>query len=70
MNFPENDEKTRYKGSHRDLASVWEAFKCWLSKRVLNWPFSESGISKFFTVSNFGNAVAMAIIFFFKMFKI
>ena len=53
INFPENDDKTWWKHSHWDVASIWDAFTCWLSKRVLKQPFLESGPSKSFTVSNF-----------------
>ena len=42
----------------------------WLSKRFLKRCFLESGLTKFFTVCNSGNTLAMTIIFFFKMFEI
>ena len=67
--FPENDETTRQKRSHRDFVSIWDAFTCWLSKRVLKKRLLESGLTKIFTVSTFGNTLAMTIILFFKTFK-
>ena len=70
INFPENDEKTWQKRSDGDLASILDAFTCWLSKRVLKERFLESGLTKIFTVSSFLNTLAMTIILFFKMFKI
>ena len=56
--------------SHGDLGSIWDAFTYCLSKRVLKGRFLESGLTKIFTVCNFGNTLAMTIIFSFKMFKI
>ena len=52
------------------FASNWDTFTCWLSKDVPKRGFSQSGMTKFFTVCNFGNILAMTIILFFKMFKI
>ena len=43
---------------------MWGAFTCSLSKRVLKQSFLESGLTKFFTVCNFGNTLAMTSIFF------
>ena len=68
--FPEKDQKTWQKRSHGGLASIWNAYTCCLSKRVLKRRFLESGLTKTFTVSSFGNTLAMRIIPFFKMFKI
>ena len=70
INFPENDETTWQKRSHRDFASVWGAFTYWLSNRLLKWRFLESGLTKIFTVSNFRNTLAETIILFFKIFQI
>ena len=70
INFNEYDEKTWYKCCHGYIASIWDAFTCWLSKRVLKRRFLESALSKFFTVCNFSNTLAMMITVCFKMFKI
>ena len=70
INFNENDEKTWYKRSHGDFASIWEAFTCWLSKRVLKRRFLERALSKFFTICKFGNTLALTINIWFKRFKI
>ena len=43
-------------------------FTCSLSKRVLKRRFLESGLTKIFTVCNFGTILPMTIIFSFKMF--
>ena len=52
------------------MVSIWDAFACWLSKRVLKKRFLESGLSKIVNVSNLENTFAMSIILFFKTFKI
>ena len=52
-----------YKRSQEDFASIWDAFTYWISKRFLKQHFSESGLTKIFTVYNFGNTFAMTIIF-------
>ena len=70
INFPEKNEKTWSKRSHGAFASIWDAFTCWLSMRALKRRLLGSGLSKFFTACNFGNILAMTIIFCFKMFKI
>ena len=70
INFPQNDENTWKKRSHGDFVSFWDTFTFLLSKRVPKRGFSQSGLRKLFTVSNFGNTLAMTIIFEFKMFKI
>ena len=62
--------KKMIKRSHGDFASIWDAFTCFLSKRVMKRRFLESGLTKIFRVSNFGNALAMTINFFFKIFEI
>ena len=46
-----------------------DAFTCSLSKRVLKRSFLESGLTKIFTVSNFGNTLAVTIMFFPKSLK-
>ena len=56
--------------SHVDFASSWDAFTCSLPKLVLNRCFLESVLIKIFTIFNFGNTLAMSIMFYFKMFKI
>ena len=43
---------------------------CWFLKEFLKSCFLDSGLTKFFTLCNFRNKVGMAIILFFKMFKI
>ena len=68
-NFPEKDEKTWSKCSHREFACIWKAFTCWLSRLVLKRRFLETGLNKIFTVSNFGKTLAMTNIFSSKMFK-
>ena len=70
ITLPENHEKTLQKCSHGDFASIWNAYTCWLSKRVLEPRLLESGLNKIFTVCNFGNILAMTIILFSKLFKI
>ena len=70
INFNENDEKTWLNCSHWYFANIWDTFTCCLLKRVLKWCFSESPLAKFFTVCNFGNTLAIRIIFSFKMFNI
>ena len=62
--------KTWKKLSHGDLPTIWDAFTCSLSKRVPKPRFFECGLTKIFTVCDFGNTLAMTIKFFFKMFKI
>ena len=49
---------------------IRDTLTCSLSKDVPKQRFLESALTKFSTVSNFGSKLAMAIIFFFKMFKI
>ena len=68
-NFSENDEKTWEKPFHGDLASICDAFKCWLSNPVLKQRFLESGLTKIFTVPSFLNTLAMTIILFSKCLK-
>ena len=70
INFPENDEKTWSNCSHRDSASIWDAFTCWLSNRVLRSSVLGSGLTKIFTVCNFGKTLAMTNVFSLKMFQI
>ena len=70
INFPDNDEKTWQKCFHVNFARICDAFTCWYSKRVPKRHFLDSGLSKIFTVSNFGNTLAMTMILFFKIFKI
>ena len=41
-----------------------------MSNRVLNRCFLESVLIKIFTIFNFGNTLAMSIMFYFKMFKL
>ena len=52
------------------LTRLCDSLTCWLSKGVLERCFLESVLTKFFTFCNFQNKVGMAIIFFFKTFKI
>ena len=70
IHFLPNDEKTWSKHSHGDFASNPDTFTCRLSKRVLRQRFLQSGVTKFLIVCNFGNTLAMTIIFFFKISKI
>ena len=67
---PRGDKKTWWKCSHAYFTRVGDLLICWLSKVVLERCFLESGLTTFFTFCNFRNKVGMAIIFFFKMFKI
>ena len=63
--------KNHDKGASTNIfAGIWDAFTCSLSKRVLKRRFLESGLTKIFTVHNFGNTLAVTINFFFKMLKI
>ena len=52
------------------FTSVWNRLTCWLSKDVLRRRWIVSGVTKPYTVANFGNTLAMTIFFFLKMFKI
>ena len=70
INFPENNKRTWEKGSHGNITRSSDAFTCWLSTPILKRCSWESFLTNIFTVSNFGNALAMTIIFSFKMFKI
>ena len=65
-----SDEKVWWKCSYADFTRLWVSLTCWLSKEFLKRCFSKSGLTKSFTVCNFGNKVTRTIIFFFKMFKI
>ena len=69
-NFLEKDEETWSKCSRGDFSSIWDAFTCWLSRRVLKRRFLESGLTKIFKVCNFGKTLAMTMVLFFKRFKI
>ena len=66
MNFPQNDGKTWKQCSHGDFGSFRNTFTCSLSKRVPKRMFSQSGVMKLFTVSNFANTLVMTIAFFFQ----
>ena len=57
-------ERSRH--SDGDFASILDAFTCWMWKRVLKRRFLESGLTKISTVCNFGNRLAMTIMFFFS----
>ena len=70
INFPQNDEKHDKIALKGHFAGIWDTFTCWLSKRVPKRRFLQKGLTKFFTVCNFGNTSAMTIIFFLKTFKI
>ena len=70
INFSRNYENTCWKCSHGGFASIWETLSCWVSKRVPKRRFFQIVLTEFFTVFNFGNTLAMSIIFFFKMFEI
>ena len=69
ITVPHNDEKTWWKCSDGDFTSNWDSFTCWLSIRAPNRRFLQRGLSKFFTVCNFGKSLAMSIIFFSKCWK-
>ena len=56
-------KKTWEKRSHGDFATIWDAFTYWNLKRR----YLQSGLLKFFTVCNFGNILAMTIIFLFQI---
>ena len=70
IKFSQSNEKIWWKCSHADFTRVWDPLTCWLSKGVPERYFLESGLTTLFTFCNFRNKVGMAIIFFFKMFKI
>ena len=65
INFSQNDKNTRWNSSHGDFASIWDTFTCCLSNRDPKGCFLQGGLSKFSAVCNFGNTLAMTIIFFF-----
>ena len=69
INFPENDEKNMIKVLSWRFCKYLDAFTCSLSKCCLKPCFLENVRTKFFTVCNFGNTLAMTIIFSFKMCK-
>ena len=66
---PHSTEKKWQKCSHEDFTSVWNRLTCWLSKDVLRRRWIVSGVTKPWTVANFGNTLPMTIFFFLKMFK-
>ena len=70
INFSQDDEKKWENSPHGDFPGNRDSFTCWLSKRVPKRRFLQSCLTKFFTVCNFRNTLAMTIIFFFKLFKI
>ena len=55
------------KCSHGVFTSVWNRLTCWLSKDVLRRCWIVSGVTKPWTVVNFGNTLAMTIFFFSEM---
>ena len=61
---PHSDEKLWSKCSQQDFTSVWYRLTCWLSKDVLRRGSIVNGVTKPWTVANFGNTLAMAIFFF------
>ena len=67
---PHSDEKIWYKSSHEDFTTVNNRLTCWLSKDVLRRRWIVSGVTKPYTVVNFGNTLAMTLFFFLKIFKI
>ena len=66
----QSEEKIWWKCPHADFTRVCDPLTCWQSEGVLERCFLKSGLTTFFTFCNFRNKVGMAIIFFFKMFKI
>ena len=58
----------------REFGTVYSCYymfiTCSFLKEFLKSCFLDSGLTKFFTLCNFRNKVGMAIILFFKMFKI
>ena len=62
---PHSDEKIWKKLSDEDFTSVKNRLICWLSKDVLRRRWIVSGVTKPYTVVNFGNTLAMTIFFFF-----
>ena len=67
---PHSDEKIWWKCTHEDFTSVWYRLTCWLSKDVLRRRWILSGVTKPWTVANFGNTLAMTIFFIWKIFEI
>ena len=65
-----SDEKIWSNCSHEDFTSVWYRLTCWLSKDVLRRRWIVSGVTKPWTVANFGKPLAMTMFFFLKLFKI
>ena len=66
----QSDCKIWNKCSHAGFTSVWHPLTRWLSKEVLKRCFLESDLTKSLAVCNFGNTLAITIIFFSKMFEI
>ena len=67
---PRSDEKTWEKISQEDFTCVRNCLTCWLSNDVLRPRWIVSGVTKPWTVANFGNTLAMKIFFCLKLFKI
>ena len=65
-----SEEKIWQKCSREDFTTVWSRLICWLSSNVLTRRWIMSGVTKPWTVLNFGNILAMTIFFVFKMLKI
>ena len=65
-----SDEKIWWKCSHEDFTSVWNGLTCWMSKKVLRRRWIVSGVTKPWTVANFGKTLATTIFFILKPFKI
>ena len=55
--------------SHENFDSVWNRLTCWLTKDVLRRRWIVSGVTKLWTVVNFGNTLAMMIFFIWKCSK-
>ena len=67
ISFPQSDEKIWQKGFRAVFTSVWDPWTCRLSNGVLK-PFClEICLSTFLTVFNFGNTLALTIMFFFQI---
>ena len=69
LNFLHSDQEIWQKGCHSDFSTVWSHLPCCLSKGLLKRDFFDIYPTRFFAIRNFGNTLAMTIIFFLKVFK-
>ena len=65
-----SEQKIWWKCCHSGFISVWDALTCSLSKGALKRDYPNITLAMFLTLYNFGNTLAMNVIWFCKMFKI